>query len=248
MSRNSPCDEITERKLARGWASAPGVKIRQAAASDLGAVGELAALAGVRLEDELIAAVAGGTAGTALRAGLRGGRDGFTWHVAEQFRTHHDEPLMAYLSAALVLVAEHREQGIVGTLVAYPLANIVADHLDQTERTVTDARERGKLLMAGAIAIAKIKALAVAEPARGRNIGGSLLKRCRQIYFRCGYMMLYGQMPPVRGLEAFYRRNGFAVLDEGAGLDLWAVFGIHSHIHADEGGRFFIRRAPEREH
>jgi hypothetical protein len=51
-------------------------------------------------------------------------------------------------------------------------------------------------------------------------------------------------MPPVPGLDAFYRRNGFDVLDEDAGLDLWVVFGVHSHIYTDQGERFFIRQAP----
>lgn len=93
----------------------------QATATDLDAVAELVPLAGVTLEEELRQAVTDGTAGAALRAGLRAGRDGFTRHMAEQFFAHQDhEQLRPYLHAALVLVAEHRDQGIVGTLVAYP--------------------------------------------------------------------------------------------------------------------------------
>ncbi len=80
-------------------------------------------------------------------------------------------------------------------------------------------------MMAGAIGIAKIKAVAVGESARGRNIGGALLQRCRQVYFHCGYLIVYGQMPPRPGLDAFYRRNGFQVLSEGEGLDLWVIVG-----------------------
>jgi hypothetical protein len=38
--------------------------------------------------------------------------------------------------------------------------------------------------------------------------------------------------------------TGFDVLDKGAGLDLWAVFGVHSHIYTDQGERLFIRQAP----
>ena len=37
-------DELTERKLVNGWASAPGVRVRQATAADLPAVATLAAL------------------------------------------------------------------------------------------------------------------------------------------------------------------------------------------------------------
>ena len=235
--------EITERKLVNGWAAAPDVQVRQAVAADLGAVGELAALVGVRLEKELVSAVTAGAAGAALRAGLRSGQDGFVRHIAEEFVTHPDDPLHAYLSAALILVAEHREHGVVGALIAYPPSNLTADHLKQTRRTITDPRERAKLMMAGAIAVAKIKAVAVTGSARGLRIGSSLLQGCEQVYFRCGYMMIYGQMPPVPGLDVFYRRNRFQVLDEGAELDMWVVFGVHSHIQADQGERFFIRHA-----
>lgn len=70
--------------------------------------------------------------------------------------------------------------------------------------------------MSGGIALAKVKALAVAEHARGHNISGSLLKRCKQPYFHCGYLILYGQMPPTPGLDAFYTRHGFDVLPTGA--------------------------------
>jgi GNAT superfamily N-acetyltransferase len=101
------------------------------------------------------------------------------------------------------------------------------------------------MMMLGAIGLAKIKALAVAEPARGRNVGGSLLLRCRQVYFACGYIILYGQMPPTPGLDTFYRRNGFEVLDSGEGLDLWPVFEVHSRIDTDPGERFFIRYRPQ---
>src|ERR1035441_3037706 len=78
MSGNKPAGEITEHKLVHGWASAPRVRVRQAVASDLPAVAKLAVLAGVQLDDYLADAVIAGTAGMALRAGLRGGWDGFT--------------------------------------------------------------------------------------------------------------------------------------------------------------------------
>jgi hypothetical protein len=84
----------------------------------------------------------------------------------------------------------------------------------------------------------------VTEPARGRNVGGSLLLRCRQVFFACGYIILYGQIPPTPGLDTFYRRNGSEVFDHEEGLDLWPVFGIHSRVDADPGERFFIRYRP----
>jgi hypothetical protein len=135
---------------------------------------------------------------------------------------------------------------VVGTVVAYPPPNITDAHLDGARRrNVTDPRELNKLMMLGAIGLAKVNALAVAEPARGRNIGGALLLRCRQVFFACGYVIVYGQMPPTPGLDFFYRRNGFEVLGHGERLDLWPVFGVHSRIDTDPGERFFIRYRPE---
>ncbi|MEV1175746.1 hypothetical protein [Nonomuraea sp. NPDC049784] len=54
-------------------------------------------------------------------------------------------------------------------------------------------------MMLGAIGPAKIKAVAVAETERHRGIGAALLKRCRQVYVHCGYLLLYGAMPPTPG-------------------------------------------------
>lgn len=182
--------QITDRKLDSGWAAVPGVRVRQAVPTDMDAVRGLAELAGVKVEDVLVESVASGTAGQALRAGLSGREAGFHRHMGEQFIAHQDDPLQAYLSAALVLVADHRELGVVGVVVAYPPPNITLQHLDGTRRTITDPRERSDLMVLGAIGLAKVKALAVAEPARGRNIGGTLLLRCRQVFFACGYIIL----------------------------------------------------------
>ena len=245
-ARRQRTAQITERKLDTGWAAAPGVRVRQAVPADMDAVRELATLAGVTLDGLLARAVASGTAGVALRAGLSRGQEGFNRHIAEQFIGHPDDPLQAYLSAALVLVADDGEQGVVGTVVAYPPANLVQLHLDGARRRgTTDSRELNNMMVLGAIGLAKIKALAVAEPARGRNVGGSLLLRCRQVFFSCGYVILYGQMPPTPGLDTFYRRAGFEVLAPGEGLDLWPVFGVHSLVETDPGERFFIRYRPQ---
>jgi GNAT superfamily N-acetyltransferase len=236
---------LTERKLDVGWAAAPGVRIRQVAPADMDTVRELAALTGAPLDAVLTEAVASGKAGLALRAGLSGGIDGFSRHIAERFTSCPDDPLQAYLSAALILVADHREHGTIGTVVAYPPANLVQLHLDGARRHGASPRELNNMMMLGAVGLAKIKALAVAEPARGQNVGSSLLLRCRQVFFACGYGLLYGQMPPTPGLDDFYRRNGFDVLDPGEGLDMWPIFGIHSLVEADRGERFFVRYRPQ---
>ncbi|MGH3770020.1 MAG: hypothetical protein ACRDRW_01235 [Pseudonocardiaceae bacterium] len=42
----------------------------------------------------------------------------------------------------------------------------------------------------------------------------------------------------------FYRRHGFEVLGERAGLDMWVVFGVHTLVYPDPGGRMFVRYRP----
>lgn len=233
--------QLSERSLVAGRSGGPGVRIRQAIPGDVDAIRRLARLAGVQLEDELADAIQDETAGAALRAGLRGGPDAFTRHMAGQFIAHRDSSLTAYLSAALVLVAEQRDHGIVGTLVAYPPANVAGMILEQTRRRVTDPHERSQLIAAGGLGLAKVKALAVAGPARGQGIGGAMLAFCAKIYQRCQYVILYGQMPPTPGLEAFYTRYGFQVLPPDAPADFWVVFGIHTSICPGPGERMFIR-------
>jgi GNAT superfamily N-acetyltransferase len=236
---------VTERKLDNGWAAGPGVRIRQARPDDMDAVRELALLAGVPLEGELVDAVRSGAAGQALRTGLARGNEAFLRHMAEQFVTHWKHPLVPYLSAALCLVAERRDEGIVGALLAYPPPNISQDHLDAARGA--DDHQRRQLSMVGAIGLAKIKAVAVAEDARGLGIGSALLLRAWQVFFACEYSIVYGTMAATPGLDVFYRRNGFQVLDHGEPIDLWAVYGMHSAINADAGERFFIRYKPDGE-
>lgn len=231
---------VTERKLSDRWAAATRVRVCQALPADMDAVRELAPLTGVTIDDELADAVAAGTAGLALRAELAGGRDGFSRHLAEEFAAHPDHSLIAYLSAALVLVAEHRDHGIVGTVAAYPPPNIAQAHLEAVGPGAgPDVQEL--LLLSCAAGLARVRALAVAGPARGLHVCSALLLRCRQVFFACGYAVVYGQMPPTPGLDAFYRSYGFEVLAPGEKLDLWPVFGVHSLIGADPGERFFIR-------
>jgi GNAT superfamily N-acetyltransferase len=219
------------------------VRIRQAVPGDLGAVRELVQLAGVELDDHTAAAVTDGTAGAALRAGLRDGREGFTRHMAERFFALPAGSPAAYLSAALVLVAEHREHGIVGALVACPPPNVAAAALDQTERKITDPQARGQMVISVGIALAKVQAVAVAEHARGQRIGGAMLSLCSKIYLHCGFMFIYGQTAAGARLEDFYRRHGFDVLDEGAPVDFWVLFGFRSYFYPGPGERMFIRRA-----
>lgn len=233
--RTQSADEMTERRLVRGWPSAPRVKVRQATAADLPAVAAITELAGAPLPPHVAEAVEDQTAGHALRAGLATGHEGFVRAVATRLAS--SDPWSSAPSVCLVLVAEHRDAGVVGALVAFPPTYIV-ESVMAVER---DPQRRRHAQMASLIGCAKIQSVAVVDSARGQNIGGSLLKRCRQVYFHNSYMLLYGQFPPGRGLDEYYRRHGFAVLDDDQPLDLSAVLDVKARICPGEGERIFVR-------
>lgn len=79
----------------------------------------MAAIAQVPFEQPLREALADGSAGAGLRVGLRGGPEAYLRYMAERFTAYQrTNPMIAYLDAALLLVAEHREHGVVGALIA----------------------------------------------------------------------------------------------------------------------------------
>jgi GNAT superfamily N-acetyltransferase len=218
------------------WNHGSHIRIRQATPGDLPIIRDLAPLAGdgVELEQPLAYAVDGGFAGNALKVGVHDGISAFQDRVAVLLEGS-DELLHAYLNVALVLVADHEREGVVGTLLAYPPIRIVEQF-----RAVTIMR--GGSPLAGVTGLVKVKALVVAEPARRGRIGSELLRRCRQVFFACGYELMYGQIEPsAQGLENFYRKRGFAVLGADESIPLQSVFGINAHLSAEEGQRLFVR-------
>jgi GNAT superfamily N-acetyltransferase len=243
---NSTVD-LSERKLIRGWTSAPGVRVRQAGVADIADLEWIAELAGTQVEQPVHEAITQNTAGAGVRAGLRDGITGYGTFMTERFSglyQHHADPLRAYLDAALVLVAEHRAHGVVGGLIAYPPITLVQNWLDIQKAAGASPQDMQKTLLGVGRYLTRIKTLAVAEHARGANIGGSLLKRARQIYFHLGYRTIYGAMPPTPGLDQFYRRAGFTVLDPGEPMDLGTMFGDDAQIFPDSGERLFLRQRP----
>jgi len=152
-----------------------------------------------------------------------------------------------YAASGLVLVAGHRDRGIVGTVVAFPPAHVSQQFVARAEQAGADQRAAGQLALSGAVALAKIDALAVEESARRSGVGAALLGRVTKIYFANGYFYVYGQIAPDRPeLIAFYQRRGFEVRQPDEGLDLWVVFGLPGGIRPDRGGRFFVRTEPRR--
>ncbi|GAA3467326.1 hypothetical protein [Nonomuraea roseola] len=43
-------------------------------------------------------------------------------------------------------------------------------------------------------------------------------------------MLLYGQMPPTPGLDAFYRGSGFEIQLPGEPIDPWVIFGMQAKV------------------
>lgn len=235
-------DDLTEDHLVDGWLLPSGIRVRLARAEDIPAVQALTKLTGVDLEPEVTAAVEAGFAAAGLRAGLRAGKDGFTRHMGEQlFAAQSGDQRVPFQHATLVLVAEHDDQGVVAAVVAYPPIGVI-QQLQQHAQDVGEGPQQAlKILLAGATAIARIKALAVVETMRGAGIGAALLQRCWQVYDHCGYAIVYGQASPTPGLDRFYARHGFEVLQPGEGFDAWVVFGIHTQIRPDPDEQTFIR-------
>ncbi|WP_431946049.1 GNAT family N-acetyltransferase [Micromonospora marina] len=219
------------------------VRVRLARRNDMPTVRALSTLAGVSLDEEVVEAVVIGVAGAALRAGFTGGRHAFMEHMAEQiYVNQRGNQARTVQHAVLVLVAEHEQHGVVGTLVAYPPTNVIDQLIDVVRKSGAGGEHVMQLFCSGVMSLVRIKVLAVAESQRGRGIGGSLLRRCWQVYERSGYMMIFGQSDDTTALQRFFHRHGFEFLEPDVGFDPWVIFGVHADVRPNIGGRTFIWR------
>ncbi len=224
--------------LVQGARMQQDVLVRVAREDDLPFVRELSLQAGVGLEEDISDAVRSGAAGAALAAGQRGGKDAFLREVATGFFTAQGgDQRIPFLRNTLVLVAEHATHGVVGALIAYPPLQVIRQLLEQSRRLGVDPQQ---ILLMGAVGIVRVKAVAVSDAMRRQGVGGALLEQCLRVYSTCGYVTAYGQMPPTPGLDTFYRRQGFTVLDRGAGFDPWVVFGVHADVRPEPDECTFI--------
>ncbi|MFG1754923.1 GNAT family N-acetyltransferase [Streptosporangium sandarakinum] len=226
---------ISPDRLAHGWSGPNGTKIRMLADGQADRWLELVEMSGAAHEDALLTAVREGMPGWLLPVGLADGPHAMRRRFLEVISARTEQAAlcaMAGLSAPLVV--QDRGGRVVAALHAVSLPPAV----------VANAADRGipfEIMIAALTAVMKIRAVAVDEPLRGQGIGSALLTRCLQLYFQLGFDAAYGQFRTGSGLETFYARQGFTVLDEGAVFSLRDRLGLPFRIQADPGERIFTR-------
>lgn len=119
---------------------------------------------------------------------------------------------------AMMTVAENSAGGIDGVVYTLPLINAFVDLTAQGQLTLPEA-------VAGMLAVAKIKALAVDPARRNAGLGATLLSLAAKLYNELGYLYLYDQFTAGSGLDRYYAARGFDIIPRSDGLDLWVIFG-----------------------
>jgi GNAT superfamily N-acetyltransferase len=212
MARKKPVrvPPVTADRLVSGWAGPGGTHVRLARQGDTEQITGLLALAGIALDPVVAAVIEAATVASTLLQGLDQGAEGMLAPLARAVAADRAEQAMPGL--VLVLVAEDRCGFLRAVLQAVPPDNVLADAV-QAGVPVLNA-------VVAATKFAKIRAVAVAEDARGHGIGETLIRRTVRTYLQLGFRLIYGQFPVGSGLEKYYARQGFTVLDEGQDIDL----------------------------
>ncbi|OEJ21552.1 GNAT family N-acetyltransferase [Streptomyces agglomeratus] len=227
----SPSVRLTRQRLMDGLAGPDGTRVRLARPEDSVRFGELLTLATEEIEHAHVDGVAAGQCGEWLLDGLMGGDRVLTEPLLRAAGSGRLQD--GALALSLPLVAEDRDGTLVGALLALPPGTVV--------QTVREAGYEQHSLLA-MLKYVKIKGLAVAEEARGRGVGGALLKRCTQVYWQLDFMLLYGGFEIERALGPYYARHGFTVLKPGETTDVGFVLtGRPIGLGAGPGEQLFFR-------
>jgi predicted N-acetyltransferase YhbS len=230
--RPSALPQVTRERLVQGWPVPGGSRIRLAKPQDAEAVAGLLKLATTGIESAHIDAIADGRLGAWLLDGLRDPREAMMMQLVRTASAGHLPD--AALQLSLPLVAENRDGEVVGAMLALPPGTVTA-----LLANTPGMEMHGLLAM---LKFAKIKALAVAEHARGQNLGTALLKRGLQLYWQLDFRLVYGEFTTGSGLETYYRRHGFTVMEEGEQTDVgYILTGRPVLLGADAGERMFYR-------
>lgn len=167
-------------------------------------------MAGAPLPGPEARAIESGTIAHALVAALDGGHQ----QIHDQLYriAHADDPPTEQPGLTTVLVASGRDGDLVGAFMAFPPFGVLSEGAQQGLPV--------DLMLALGAVIVRFTGLAVDEPLRGLGIGSALLRGALRLYSQIGYLLIYGQFPAGRGLEDYYPRFGFDVLEPGQPLTL----------------------------
>jgi GNAT superfamily N-acetyltransferase len=175
------------------------IKLRVAEASDMVRVSKLCSLAGVDLESEVIEAVSDGSAGATFQAGMASGVEGFLAAAQRSLPDLYPDTLRrAFLGLTLVIVAEHRDAGVIGAALASPPIRTIMKLLRQMQTASLSATAVVPVVLAGALRVGRIKAVAVDDDFRHRGIGAALVQACITVFENLGHSIVYGMMPPTQ--------------------------------------------------
>jgi GNAT superfamily N-acetyltransferase len=217
-------------RFIHGWHGPQKTRLRLARPGEIADAERLADLGGGPLDGEMAAAIADGTASSALLGALRDGRDHPSVEsVARVAAAGDPTPL---LELAVALIAERHER-VVGALYALPpgafIAQLILQGVPPHQAIIT------------AMAVIKIKALAVEPEHRGAGIASELLSGCMRLYDQLGYILLYGSFRPGTGLESYYPARGFEIVPPGQGIPVSVILGRPAGLMPEGGEQFFAR-------
>ena len=220
----------TSRALRDGLPGPGPYRLRLARPGDAPAIAELASLAGVIAEPELLAAVEAGQLGGAAAAFLD------TKHAGSAILEQHIQArdLMAAVQAMTVVLVAARLDAAEPVGVCWANPPIV--FIRQVEAGGGSLQAQ-KLLLLG---VARVPVLAIDPAHRGNGLGRGLLTQVAAVAHQFGARFVYGQTRESDGLLDWYRRAGFRVLPAGRGLDVTHLTGIRATALPGTGERFFV--------
>jgi ribosomal protein S18 acetylase RimI-like enzyme len=193
----------------------------------------LLALTGEQPEEQVFASIGAGAAATLVLGGLETDRDGLLQQIGPMLATG-DGLYDVAVGLMSVLVAEDAAGAKVGVLLAHPPTRVL--------QQIGAAGVPLPQLIVTALAVVKIKGLAVDERVRGQGVGSALLRHCTRMYLQLGYYLIYGQLVTGRGLESYYANRGFTVLDKYERLSLDVIVGFPVSFGPDDAQeRLFAR-------
>jgi GNAT superfamily N-acetyltransferase len=223
-----PVPRIGRPGLVDGLPGPHGTTLRLARSGEASDVTRLMAMAGVTPEPELASAIDDGAIGTAILDALI---DGQTPILTQLARTVASPRPIAELSGLTVVLVAVRSHDVVGALLAYPPFGVIA-------QGIAGGIPLPEMLVTGA-GMVRFKGLGVNEDTRRAGIGSALMRTGMRLWTQLDYLLIYGQIRTGQGLEAYYPRFGFTVLDAGAAIPLTRL-GVPMGISPEPGEQLIV--------